>query len=149
MKFFTLIIFVLLLTFNLSLIAGESPKSNESVKFEISVKPKSMKAGSGGELLISLKPKEGIHINLNPPITFKFDSTDSVAPSGKLIFSKTANAEYLDVSKPIKQSFTLSKKMKPGPLHLKGAFTYFYCSGTDGFCARFKQPVDIIITIVK
>jgi hypothetical protein len=149
MKLFSLTIFFLLLMSSPYLVAGESPKSNESVKFEISVKPKSMKAGSSGELLISLKPKEGIHITLEPPMTLKLDSTDAVTAVGKLIFSKAAKVEYLDASKSIKQYFTLSKKIKPGPLHLKGAFTYFYCSGTDGFCARFKQPVNVVVTIVK
>ena len=106
----TLIIIISLLTFNLTLIAGESPKINEFVKCEISVKQKSMKAGATGELLISLKPKDGIHINLDPPLTLKLDSSVAYLLVGKPIFSKTNKSEYIDIAKPIKQSFTLSKK---------------------------------------
>jgi len=149
MKSFSLIIFFLLLTSSFYLIAGESPTSNESVKFKLSVKLKSKKAGSSGELVFSLKPKDGIHITLNPPMMFKLDSTDAVTIVGDLKYSKSEKSEYLDASKPVRQSFTLSNKIKTGPLHVKGTLTYFYCSGTDGYCAKFKQPVDVVIKIVK
>ena len=149
MKSSTLIIIISLLTFNLTLIAGESPKINEFVKCEISVKQKSMKAGATGELLISLKPKDGIHINLDPPLTLKLDSSVAYSLVGKPIFSKTNKSEYIDIAKPIKQSFTLSKKIKPGLVQLKGTLSYFYCSGSDGWCARFKQPIDISVKVIQ
>ena len=138
-----LCIFVLFLLFQHALISGESNKTNDYVKVEFSVKLKVKKQGVSGELLINFKPKEGIHINLDPPVTVKFDSNSLAVSAGKLETSKIK--EYLDASKPVKQRFTLSGNSKTALL--KGVLTYFYCSAAEGWCSRFKQPFEINVKI--
>lgn len=106
-----------------------------------------MKPGDTGELSITFKPKKGIHINLDPPLSIKFDSTDVITTLGKPVIPKAKKDNYVDIDKSVKQRFTLSNKMKSASVVLKGILSYFYCSGTDGWCSRFKQPFEFTISI--
>ena len=127
---------------------GKTPRSsNEYVTYSATVKQKSMKPGSTGVLLFTLRPNNGIHINLTPPITVTFDSSGVAAANGALTVPK-AN-EYLDASKPITQSFTLSRDVKPGSLPIRGTLTYFYCSDAEGWCSKFKQSVECTVKVAR
>ena len=121
--------------------------ANEYVGFSISLKEKSVKAGGSGTLLISLQPQKGIHVNVNPPITIAFDSSDIVAPVGKLEIPRIDT--LLNTSKPIKQTIRVSRQVKSGTAAIKGTITYFYCSESEGWCSRFKQPFDVAIKVKK
>ena len=136
--------------FSSFLLAGEKPPAtNKYVKVEIAVQQKQLQAGTTGQLLISLKPQKGIHINIQPPLSVTLDDDSSAALSGTMVFStvKKDTLELLDSSKPIKQSFTLAKQIKPGKMFLKGSFVYFYCSDAEGWCSRFKQPFNVEVTV--
>ncbi|MDI6765782.1 MAG: hypothetical protein QME52_03035 [Bacteroidota bacterium] len=148
MKKIFLLFFVILSTIS-TINAIEPEKENKDVKVEFSLKQKTVNAGATGELLITFKTKKDIHINLDPPMKVKLDSTDVIATVGKLILPKTGKSEYLDISKPVKLQFGISKKAKPGTIRLRGLLTYFYCSGTDGLCSRVKQPIDISLIVSK
>lgn len=129
--------------------AAKPEKENKYVKVEFLLKQKTVKAGTTVDLLITFKPKKDIYINIDPPMTVKLDSSDFITTVGKLIIPKTTKSEYLDISKPVKQQFEISKKTKPGTIRLRGLLTYFYCTGTDGWCSRFKQPIDISLIVTK
>ncbi len=138
---------VLLLSLAFFIGAGTSPVTNEYVKSTISVKEKSIKAGTRGTLLISLVPKKGIHINLTPPIVITLDSASTIEAIGKLGISKIDS--FLNPLKPIEQSIQLSKKIKPGSIDIKGIITYYYCSDAEGWCSRFKQPFSVTVKVTK
>ena len=132
--------------------AGDKPMgANEYVKFALSLSQKNLKPGTKGQLLISLTPKKGIHINLQPPIDLKLEKNPTIVLVGKpeLAKVKVDTSEYLDASKPIKQSFTIAKAAKSGMLTLKGTLTYFYCSDSEGWCSRFKQLIDLSVTVAR
>jgi len=147
----SVIISILICSFILScsLLAGDASKVNEYVKVDIKVKQKYMKPGETGELKITFKPKSGIHINLDPPLSIKIDSTADVRSSGKFDIPKSTKKGYFDITKTAKQQFTLSRKITSGTVLLKGMLSYFYCSDTDGWCSRFKQPFEFTISIKK
>lgn len=129
---------------------GGNPKTeNEYVKTEISLKQNKLKAGASGQVLFSLRPKKGIHVNLAPAVEVKLDSSDLIALSGKPEIPRDKKTDFLDPLMPIKQSFTLSKKTKPGMVALKGMLTYYYCSDAEGWCSKFKQPIEMKITVVQ
>lgn len=129
--------------------AGDTPKpvTNEYVKFKISLKEKSLKAGSTGNLLISLQPKKGIHVNLKPPIKITFDSTSALVRAGAPTIPVADT--FLNSSKPIQQRVALAAGLKPGKAVVKGSVTYFYCSDADGWCSRFIQPFELAVNVVK
>ena len=151
MRYSTFFIFVLLTLTSFLHVDGRPPGENKYVKFSIAMKQRELKAGAKGLLLIELKPQAGIHINLEPPIDLTVEDSSLVRLSEKLTVSKIKKdtSEYLDPSKPIKQSFTVSKHAKPGVARLAGILTYYYCSDADGWCSRFKQPIDMKINVIK
>jgi hypothetical protein len=126
---------------------GERPDENASVRCEVSMKQKSLKAGATGQILVSLQPKKGIHINLDQPIQIKMDSAEVIASVGKPEIP-VIDTSY-DASKPIRLRVTISKNAKPGKFSLRGTVIYFYCSDTEGWCSRFKQPIDVQCTVTK
>ncbi len=126
---------------------SEKPNVNASVGCEASMKQKSLKAGATGQILVLLQPKKGIHINLDQPIQIKMDSSEVIASVGKPEIPMIDT--LYDASKPIRLPVIISKNARPGKFTLRGTVVYFYCSETEGWCSRFKQPIDIPCTVTK
>jgi hypothetical protein len=132
-------------------VAGDQRQSgNEFVAVDIRLEQPAGKAGGHGRIVISLRPKKGIHVNALPPIDLRLAKDGIGELSGKLEYStvKHDTTQYIDPSKPIKQSFSIAGTLKPGPVSLRGSFTFFYCSDAEGWCSRFKQPIDLKLTII-
>ena len=127
--------------------SGNPKTDNDYVKTVINLKQQKLKPGASGEILIYLKPKKGIHININPKIEVKLDSSGIIASTGNLVIPQAPKTSSLDPAKPIKQSFKLSHNIKPGRAILKGTLTYYYCSDAEGWCSKFKQPVELTIIV--
>ncbi len=144
--YFSILISTILLS-TITVKSGNNNKINEYVQVDILTDKKIFKAGTFGEIIIKFKPKNGIHINLDPPISINLDSQASVRASGKSFFKKEDETEYLDVSKPVKQKFFIPRNITSGKHKIKGMLTYFYCSNTEGWCSRFKQPFELDIRI--
>jgi hypothetical protein len=144
------IVFILVFVFlsNSAFSGGTKPTVNEYVHVGISLKQKTLKPRQTGEMLIALKPKAGIHINLQPPITIEFDSSASTTLSVDTLVVP-ANGKYFDTTKQLRQSFRLLKSVKPGKLSIAGTLVYFYCSDADGWCSRFKQPFKVTVSVSK
>src|SRR5258707_2539731 len=145
----TIIAAILVLVSSFSLIAGGIPSltANEHVKYEVAMKEQSLKASSTGTLLISLHPKKGVHISLKPQINITIDSSYDVA---KIVLLTIPGSDtILNVSKPIRLPVTLSDRVKPGKIAIKGTIIYYYCSEVEGWCSRFKQPFEFAINVVK
>jgi hypothetical protein len=129
---------------------GGSTSTNKYVEYSAILKPDKLKPGSVGQLLITLKPQRGIHINLDPPLSVILDSSVALISSGKIDIPRMKKEKFLDPTKPIGVPFTLARSLAPGTrVTLKGTLTYYYCSDAEGWCSRFKQPVDIQCTVVK
>ncbi|MBI5216697.1 MAG: hypothetical protein HY960_13175 [Ignavibacteriae bacterium] len=125
------------------------PSVNKFVQCEIKLVEQSLKAGSTGTVQISFKPTKGIHVNLDPPMSLNLDKSDVISKIEKLETTKDKKHDYLDATKPVTAKFTITKNAKPGTIKLKGTFTYFYCSDAEGWCNRFKQPIELALTITK
>lgn len=147
MNRFLNIVCLFLLTSGLALSTTPPSTGNKYVQCDVSVNSKKLKAGASGEILISLKPVKGIHINLTPPISLLIDSSSTLHSLDSIRIPK--KEKYLDVTKQIRQSFTLAAGLKPGALSIRGTLVYYYCSDAEGWCSKFKQPIDLALTIVK
>jgi hypothetical protein len=143
------ILFLLLFACISSFAAPSGGGTNASVQTTATITPARLKAGSTGEIRFMLKPVSGIHINLQPPIQVKFDSTDVLTAVGKADIPAGENPQYFDAVKPIRMPVTISKKTRPGTYTLKGILNYFYCSDAEGWCSNFKQPFEIRLTVVR
>lgn len=129
---------------------GGSTPVNKYVEYSATLKQDKLKPGGSGKLLIALKPQRGIHINLDPPLSVILDSSVALASSGKIEIPKMKREKFLDPRKPISVPFVLAQSLTPGSrVTLKGTLIYYYCSDAEGWCSRFKQPVEIQCTVVK
>ena len=124
-----------------------SAARNQYVSCRVELNNNALRPGSTGELLITLVPARGIHINLNPPISFAFEGSSAVTPKGRLEIPK--KDKYLDGTKAIRQSFRVPASATPGTMVIRGTIMYYYCSDAQGWCSRFKQPVELSVRVVK
>jgi hypothetical protein len=119
---------------------------NEMVAVELNLPQQQLRAGETGTVLIFFKPKKGIHITTDPLFELTFDTLTQFFSTGKTTFEKDKK-EYLKTQQPVKQRFLVAKKTLPGSYRLKGTLIYYYCSDKEGWCSRFKQPVELTITV--
>ncbi len=130
-----------------SVFGGGKPADNSYVEFGVKVEKASIHRDSTGALLLTLKPQKGIHINTQPAPTFTFDTSNGVRPTGSLALSTLEKSTFLDPHKPVRQRFSFSHNVQPGQVTVKGTFIYYYCSDAEGWCSRFKQPVEVHLTV--
>jgi hypothetical protein len=132
---------IALLTFFASTAEGTKPfLANQYVSCTYKLSTPSLKPGGSGHLLVSLKPVKGIHINLKPVMSVRFDSLSEVRPNGDPEIPK--KGEYLDAAGNIRIPIVLPASRKPGSAALRAELTYYYCSDAEGWCSRFKQPIE-------
>ncbi len=142
--------FLLLFPFlTCAVFAGDAGKTNSYVEFSASVEVSAGSSGGGGTLLFTLKPVEGIHLNSQPAPTFVVDSSSGVKTSGGLELTTLEKSTFLNPKKPIRQKFTFPAATKAGTVNVKGTLIYYYCSDAEGWCSRFKQPVDLTVTVKR
>lgn len=122
---------------------------NKFVSCKVSVDKPLFRPGSKGTLLFMLKPQQGIHINIEPRPTFTFDSSCVITAGGKIELSRGDSSSFLSKEKPMKQSFFIPVTAKSGVVTMKGMLTYYYCSDAEGWCSRFKQPVETTIEVTR
>ena len=148
MKFFFVVFFPLLLAPHHSVADGKSTVKNEYVRCEIVLQQKELKAGSSGYVLFSFMSKKGFHVTTDPPFQISLDTLQQFFTLGKAEFSKDTNG-YLSPEQTVRQPLTVAKMVVPGSYDLKGTLIYYYCSESDGWCSRFKQPIELTLKITK
>jgi hypothetical protein len=150
MKFLS---FVLFLTASLSFCVsgGEQPKENKYVRFSARMEKTTLRPGETATLSLTLTPAGGIHINLEPPMSFLPDTSQpcAVTKTGGLHFEKMDTTAFLNSGRPITLQLKAGSGAAPGTCHFKGTFSYFFCSDAEGWCSRWKQPVDLTVRIGK
>jgi hypothetical protein len=136
--------------------SADAKAPNEYIDISVKVEKDSLKAGSEGRLLFSLKPKTGFHVNVEPPIsieltgnkgfsllTKKFTPDSTVKPltskDGYKIFNPSA---------PVKFAFKIAKSAKPGTHIVQAKLTYYYCSDAEGWCSFTTESFPVKITVV-
>lgn len=120
---------------------------NEYVGLEVRPALAEMRPGESGVIELRFRPADGIHVNSDPPVQFTLDSGGAVILDGKPVMTTDARTGYLSAKAPVTQKVTLGSAAAPGRLTVKGTVTYFYCSDTEGWCNRQKQPVKFTITV--
>lgn len=139
--------FLILILLISSILSAYDDEENEYVQVYYSIKPDKIKPGREAEILFLFTLKEGIHINLDPPVEIELDN--KIVHKSQLEIPKGKNKEYLNTQKPIKQKIKINRNLKPGKYKIKGNLIYYYCSDEEGWCSRFKQPIELNITIIK
>jgi hypothetical protein len=126
-----------------------SVQENTHVRSEIRLASTTMTRGGTGEIILYLRPNEGIHINTNPAMEFEFEKQSSVHFLSITSLPTNAKTGYLNAEQPIKYSFTLDKNISKGKHSIRGIVRYFFCSDAEGWCNRFVQPIDLRYTVTR
>ncbi len=120
---------------------------NKFVRYKGGIDKLTFKRGAKGFLTFTLNPDKGIHINSDPAPSFVFDSTCGIAADGKLEVPKDEKTKFVSKKLPIKQGFLIPAGVTTGTVSIRGTLTYYYCSDAEGWCSRFKQPVEISVKV--
>jgi len=137
---------IFLLLVSPAALAGD-PSPNDYVRLEVRPAPATMRPGSSGVIELHFFPAGGIHVNADPTVQFSLDSASALQLTGKPAMTTDTSTGYLSAAVPVKQNVALRKPTAPGSLTVKGTVTYFYCSDSEGWCNRQKQPVEFTIVV--
>jgi hypothetical protein len=131
----------------LPVVTADVLKDNQYVQLEVTVSAQTLKAGESGELRIAFTPAEGIHINTSPAVEFRVDSSSSFIMKGNAQQERDAVTGFLSTTVPVRQVFGVAQDTQSGPHILSGTVVYYYCSDAEGWCMKFRQRVEVPITI--
>jgi hypothetical protein len=145
LKFTLAILFFFALAISSQASAGDPPE-NRYVKVALALVDSSISPGSHGDILIMLTPVDGIHINAEPAPEFLIDSGGVAVAVGKVQMKTERNAKVA-AGKPMVQEFAITPKTLPGEHAVRGTFTYYYCSDSEGWCMRYRQAVALTVIV--
>ena len=128
--------------------AGER-KENTYVTVAVSVSHRTLRPGEQGEILVTLAPIHGIHVNMRPPVKIGLDEEKILSLNGAIKQSVDSSTGYLAPGMPVKQAFRIHSNVHPGEYGIQGTCTYFFCSDAEGWCTRYRQPIELTLTITK
>ena len=120
---------------------------NEYVRLEVRPAMQSLRPGASGVIEFYFAPVDGIHINADPPVQFILDPGTALTLQGKTVVTTDAKTGYLSAGTPVKQAVTLGEGTRPGELKVRGTLVYFFCSDSEGWCNRQKEPVEFILLV--
>lgn len=121
--------------------------SNDYVRLEVRPVSATMHPGASGAVELLFFPADGIHVNVNPPVVFSLDSGTAVILKGKPVMKTDPNTGYLSAATPVKQEIMVGKNAPGGQLTVKGTVAYFFCSDSEGWCNRQRDPVEFTIVV--
>lgn len=108
--------------------------------------PEPVEVGMPAEVTVSFSLLKGYAVNRMPPMNLKLEAINDVILSETDFKTtpedpKSQDEYYVDLP-TIKVPVTVQKK---GNYEIPGKLVYFYCSKSDGFCAR--QVLDIKVPV--
>lgn len=120
---------------------------NEYVRLEVHPTSTIIRPGTSAVVEFRLVPVEGIHVNVDPPVKFSLDSAAGISLDGEPVMTTDSSTGYLSTRVPVHQRIMLGKQVAPGRISVKGTLTYFFCSDSEGWCNRRKEPVEFTILV--
>lgn len=127
---------------------GSDPPANEHVKLKVRAASSSVRPGGTFNVELRFLPAEGIHVNADPPVEFSLDPREtSLRLKGTPLMATDKGTGYLATGEPVRQKIILGPRAAQGQRTVKGTVIYFYCSDSEGWCNRQKQPVEFTIMV--
>lgn len=120
--------------------------TNALVDVKLTVEQRHLRPGETGAVLISFKPKKGISITTDPMFELTIDTLEQFFALGRITFAKNAKG-CLEPNRSVEQRLIVARETPPGVYYIRGTFLYYYCSDQEGWCSRFRQPVELSLTV--
>jgi hypothetical protein len=128
---------------------GHPAKENKFVKVDVTLANATLQPGGKGTILVSFSPIDGIHINVDPPITVKIEKNQFIALEGGPDVNTDKEIGFLSTSTPVEQHFNVSGKARSGEQTITGTIVYYFCSDTEGWCRKLSQRITLKLNIQK
>lgn len=128
---------------------GPATKENKYVRVEIRLEDTTVAPGADGAILFGFTPAEGIHVNTDPPVEIEIEKNRAVTLHGDPDLTVDKETGFLSTSSPVRQQFSVSPAASPGEYSIQGTIVYYFCSDTQGWCTKFKQPVTLKLIVPK
>lgn len=118
--------------------------SDDLLRIEASVRPKSLSRGEMGKVMLKVLPGPEIFLSPHPSFTIEFlPCPELVFPKGFYTHSdldievlEDGGDKYLDMSRPVEIPFTVNPQAKRGSHILQGKVKYFAYSRKEGWCLK-------------
>lgn len=124
---------------------GDAP-ANPYVRSEVKLAQPALPPGGHSEILFTLTPAEGVHITAVPAPEFRIDS-GTVAKTRGTPRVKKDSLGYIPNDAPVRQAIVIAPKAPSGEYRIRGTFTYYYCSDSEGWCMRYRQAVALTVIV--
>ena len=103
--------------------------------------------GGIAEIRVRFTPADDIHVNVDPPVAVRLDSSAAWRTAGAPVASVDTRTGFLDASLPIRQPVALDPGAARGETTLKGEVIFYYCSDTEGWCRRAVAPFALAVRV--
>jgi hypothetical protein len=123
-------------------------EDQHDVRTSVTLSRDSIVAGSKGGILVTFAPDDGIHINIDPEPEIRLDSLAPAHLTGPPVFSATSSG-FLNTDAPVNFAILVNPDAPEGTQNLKGICIYYYCSDTEKWCVRARQPFELTLQVEK
>ncbi|HEX9005849.1 MAG TPA: hypothetical protein VF889_01050 [Bacteroidota bacterium] len=129
-------------------VAAFAQDQPSDVQLEATLASGVLHPGDSTDMILKFTPAEGIHLNADPPARVAFDSASVLTPVGELQQVTEEDEGTVYTPEPLHQRVALRPGARPGRYSVGGTVTYFFCSGTEGWCRRKVEHVQLQVTAV-
>jgi hypothetical protein len=123
-------------------------KGNSYVSVVVTLSDTVMHQGDSTVIRASLTPEEGIHINIDPPVTITLRMNHTASSVGETEFRTDKETGFLSTADPVEQRLAVSPTAATGADTLEGAIVYYFCSDAEGWCRKQTQSISLPIHIL-
>jgi hypothetical protein len=127
----------------------ETPPDNPYVGVVIRLSGDTLKAGMAAHLTAMFAPVDGIHITVDPPLSFSMKTNNVLRISGTPVADTSKETGYLEHTSAVMQRVIVQPGAGAGAHSVSGELLYYYCSDREGWCRKSVEPFTVTATIVE
>jgi hypothetical protein len=142
-RFAPIILTLILAVFSAS---AQEPSEESHVRLQATLASSSLNPGDSTEILLKFAPADDIHLTAEPSVKIELDSSSVLRKTGGLRAEVDRRSGYVRTSHPLRQRVVLSRGIPPGTYPVQAKVTYFYCSGSEGWCRKQVQALKLEVS---
>jgi hypothetical protein len=142
-RFAPIILILVLAVFSTS---AQEPSEESYIRLQATLVSSSLNPGDSTEILLKFAPADDFHLIADPVVNIDLDSLSVLRKAGGLRVEVDRRSGYIRTSHPLRQPVVLSRGIPPGTYPVQAKVTYFYCSGSKGWCRKQVQALKLEVS---
>jgi hypothetical protein len=127
----------------------QQTNENQYVKVNVTLSDSTLAPGGRGRIHLAFSPIDGIHINIDPAVEVSLKNNRVAKLQGDPEMGINKESGFLSTSHPVEQEFSVLPFANPGTYRLSGTIVYYFCSDTEGWCRKFRQPITLKLHVAR